>query len=66
MASFATVADYEVRTKTNLTGAARDQVEAVLADLSAVIRSKLDTPPDADVARMVVVNVAHRAITNPE
>lgn len=64
---YATVADYQVRTGQTLTGPAADQVTALLADASAIVRSILPAgyEPDADAARAVVVAMVRRGMTNP-
>ena len=63
--AYATIDDYETRFRVELSGAERDQVDAFLSDVSAVIKSRLSSTPDEDVARMVTVNVVHRIVTNP-
>lgn len=64
---YATVADYEVRAGQTLTGPGRDQVDALLGDASAIVRSILPAgyEPDADAARAVVVAMVRRGMANP-
>ncbi|MGH8878163.1 MAG: hypothetical protein ACRD0P_12600 [Stackebrandtia sp.] len=62
--AYATVADYETRFgPVPASDVAR--VEAWLSDVSAVITARLDSTPDADVARMVTVSAVNRIITSP-
>lgn len=67
MAAFATIADYEKRAAVTLAEPRRSQVEALLDDISAMIRARVPAgyEPDPDVAKMVTVSVARRAMANP-
>lgn len=67
MAAYATVADYEARAAVTLVEPQRTQVEALLDDIAALIRTSIptDCTPDADVARAVSVAVARRTMANP-
>lgn len=65
---YATVEDYEKRAKVTLAdGPDRDQVEALLEDISILIYGQMPEgyAPDADVARAITVRVAMRAMSNP-
>lgn len=69
---FATVGDYVDRTGKTLTPVQQTQVKALLADASALIRSRLKRAgappgfqPDADMARAVAVAVVVRRMANP-
>lgn len=67
MAAFATVEDYEARARVTLTGAARAQVQALLDDVSELMRSHLPPgfAPAAGAARAVAVGVVRRVMANP-
>ncbi|SFK73143.1 hypothetical protein [Streptomyces pini] len=67
MAAYATVDDYEARAAVTLTGAKRAQVEAYLADASALMRRHIPAghEPDPDVLRTVAVAVTRRVMANP-
>lgn len=67
MAAFATVADYEARAAVSLVEPQRSQVQALLEDIAALIRTSIPsgTQPDAGVARAVSVAVARRTMANP-
>lgn len=67
MAAYATVADYEARAAVTLTEPQLSQVQALLEDIAALIRTSIPagSVPDADVARAVSVAVARRTMANP-
>lgn len=67
MAAYASVADYEARAAVTLTGAKRVQVEAYLADASALIRRHIPAgyEPDPAVLMTIAVAVARRVMANP-
>lgn len=67
MAAYATVADYEARAAVTLGEVQATQVQALLEDIAALIRTSIPTgsQPDVDVARAVSVAVARRAMANP-
>ena len=67
MATYATVADYEARAAVTLVEPQRSQVQALLEDIAALIRTSIPagTVPDPDVARAVSVAVARRTMANP-
>jgi hypothetical protein len=67
VAAYATVADYEARAAVTLVEPQRSQVQALLDDIAALIRTSIPsgTVPDPDVARAVSVAVARRTMANP-
>ncbi|MFE0039437.1 hypothetical protein [Streptomyces sp. NPDC059015] len=67
MAAYATVADYEARAAVTLAEPQFSQVQALLEDIAALIRTSIPagTTPDEDVARAVSVAVARRTMANP-
>ncbi|MFJ9740818.1 hypothetical protein [Streptomyces sp. NPDC101166] len=67
MAAYATVSDYEARAAVTLQEPQRTQVEALLEDIAALIRTSIPagTVPDPDAARAVSVAVARRTMANP-
>ncbi|MET9816518.1 hypothetical protein [Streptomyces sp. NPDC006355] len=67
MAAFATVEDYEARAAATLAGARRVQVEAYLADASALMRKHIPAgfTPDAETLVAICVAVVRRVIANP-
>lgn len=67
MASFATIDDYTARTATSVSGAEAVQIQAYLADASALIRSRMPPgfTPDADLARGIAVAIVRRVKANP-
>ncbi|MEU3528825.1 hypothetical protein AB0E62_34090 [Streptomyces sp. NPDC038707] len=67
MAAYATVFDYEARAAVTLQEPQRTQVEALLEDIAALIRTSIPagTVPDPDAARAVSVAVARRTMANP-
>lgn len=67
MAAYATVADYEARAAVTLAEPQISQVQALLEDIAALIRTSIPagSVPDEDVARAVSVAVARRTMANP-
>lgn len=67
MSAYATVFDYEARAGVTLVDPQRTQVEALLDDIAALIRTSVPagTVPDPDAARAVSVAVARRTMANP-
>ncbi|MEU9470424.1 hypothetical protein AB0D78_28170 [Streptomyces avermitilis] len=67
MSAYATVFDYEARAGVTLAEPQRTQVEALLDDIAALIRTSVPagTVPDPDAARAVSVAVARRTMANP-
>lgn len=67
MAAYATVADYQARAAVTLVEPQLSQVQALLEDIAALIRTSIPagTVPDVDVARAVSVAVARRTMANP-
>ncbi|MEW2578347.1 hypothetical protein [Streptomyces syringium] len=67
MAAYATIADYEARAAVTLAEPQVSQVQALLEDIAALIRTSIPTgcAPDEDVARAVSVAVARRTMANP-
>ena len=67
MATYATVADYEARAAVTLAEPQISQVQALLEDIAALIRTSIPagSVPDEDVARAVSVAVARRTMANP-
>jgi hypothetical protein len=68
VSAFATVEDYVTWTgQTSMSDAQKDRVTMRLDGVSALIRSKLPSgyEPDADVAKMLLLAIVERAITNP-
>lgn len=67
MATYATVADYEARAAVTLAEPQVSQVQALLEDIAALIRTSIPagSVPDEDVARAVSVAVARRTMANP-
>lgn len=67
MAAYATVADYEARAAVTLVEPQLSQVQALLEDVAALIRTSIPagSTPDEDVARAVSVAVARRTMANP-
>lgn len=65
--AYATVGDYRARTPGALTDEQRDQITALLADASALIRSKIPAgvSPDPDLTRALCVAIVKRAVVNP-
>lgn len=67
MAAYATVADYQARAAVTLVEPQLSQVDALLEDIAALIRTSVPAGmvPDEGVARAVSVAVARRAMANP-
>ena len=67
MAAYATVFDYEARAGVTLAEPQRTQVDVLLEDIAALIRTSIPAGavPDPDVARAVSVAVARRTMANP-
>ncbi|MEU8136583.1 hypothetical protein [Streptodolium elevatio] len=67
MAAFATIEDYTARTATTVSGAEAAQIQAYLADASAIIRSRMPTgfTPDGDMAKAIAVAIVRRVKVNP-
>lgn len=67
MADFATIEDYQARTATTVSGAEASQIQALLADASAIVRSRLPAGfvPDAGMARAITVAIVRRVKVNP-
>jgi hypothetical protein len=66
MSAYATVDDYATWTGQTLSAAQQAQVTMKLDGVSALIRSKLPSgyEPDAEVAKMLVLAIVERAMTN--
>lgn len=64
---FATVEDYEARAGVKLVEPQRSQVEAYLADASALMRRHIPTgfTPDPATTRAIAVAVVRRVMANP-
>lgn len=67
MAAYATVEDYQTRAAVTLTGARLEQVQAYLADASALIKRHIPAgyEPDPEMLKALTVTVVRRVIANP-